>query len=149
MSIFTKFNLFKNRKKHMLMCKKDLYKSTYNGNAFDAGKEYVVDSTDKDHVWLLDNAGQKFNLSKVKNEPYYFIGDYFRVEGEVFESMGAATIRFCPKCGADGVVDKGSKTEFGELFIADDTGSSTEYASACSIYHCTACGVDTMMESLD
>jgi hypothetical protein len=58
-------------------CTKDLYKSTYKENAFDKDKEYRVSSSDKEFVWLIDNKGYPFNLSKEPTHDYYYINDYF------------------------------------------------------------------------
>lgn len=59
-------------------CKRSLYKSTYRGNAFTKGKIYNVIEEDDDFLYIEDNKSQRFNFSKIKNEPYYYIDDYFR-----------------------------------------------------------------------
>lgn len=55
-------------------------------------------------------------------------------------------IKFCPKCGSRAITNNGSTSECGVLFIADDTGTSLEYASGCSIFSCEECGKDTIIE---
>ncbi len=59
------------------VCKSDLYKSTYNGNAFDKGRVYIVSEENEEMVWLIDNENREFNFSKINKEPYYFLEDYF------------------------------------------------------------------------
>jgi len=50
------------KKGDKLMCIKDLYKSTYEENAFDAGKEYIVSDIDK-FYWVTDNMGNPFTFT--------------------------------------------------------------------------------------
>jgi len=59
-------------------CKKDLHKSTYNGNAFTKGRTYrACNHEDPAFVWLTDNQGNEFSMSKEQEPPYYFVCDYF------------------------------------------------------------------------
>jgi hypothetical protein len=48
----------------------------------------------------------------------------------------------CPKCGSKNVVDLGSKGECGDLFVAEDTGSSTECYQIIVAYNCADCKCD-------
>ena len=45
----------------------------------------------------------------------------------------------CPKGGKTNVVDDGCKGEFGTLFVAEETNSSTECADLITAYHCNDC----------
>lgn len=61
----------------IIVCKKDLYKSTYNKNAFSLGKSYEVINNDNDFYYVLDNNGKEFNFSIKDELPYYFLSEYF------------------------------------------------------------------------
>ena len=76
------------KKARTLVCKKDLYKRTYRGNAFICGKQYtVIDSDsrypwvrndDPERVWILDEEGYTFSFRKtVPQHGFYFLGDFF------------------------------------------------------------------------
>lgn len=60
-----------------LKCKKNLFKSTYNQNAFTEGNEYEVVKED-DYIWVVDNTGREFNFSSTEKHPFYYIKDYFQ-----------------------------------------------------------------------
>lgn len=55
-------------------------------------------------------------------------------------------INFCPRCGSKSIENNGNTSEYGVLFIVDDTGSSLEYASSCSVFACNDCGKETIIE---
>lgn len=59
-------------------CKKSLYKSTYEGDAFTKGKTYILTIEDK-YYWLVDNEGHEFSFTKTPGKTMYFIGDYFLI----------------------------------------------------------------------
>lgn len=76
----------------MVRCKKDLYKSTYNGFAFEEGKYYKFISEEKVKtqrseddilIFIKDKMGHDFNFSKevtpgwATGNPFYWVGDYF------------------------------------------------------------------------
>lgn len=58
-------------------------------------------------------------------------------------------IQFCPKCGSKNIKSEGSTSEYGILFIACDTGTSTEYTAPCAIFSCEECSTDTIIECED
>lgn len=60
-----------------LLCKKSLYKSTYKGNAFIAGKHYEVVEEGKEFVWLSDEHAAIINLSIDSSEVYYELHTFF------------------------------------------------------------------------
>lgn len=70
-------NISRTNKK--LKCKKNLYKSTYKGFAFNKNKEYDVIEEDKNIVYLLDNTGREFNFTKVDGNNQYKLSDYFEI----------------------------------------------------------------------
>jgi hypothetical protein len=61
----------------ILICKKSLYKSTYNGNAFTVGKPYRVAEADSDYIWVVDDEGKKFSFSREEVVGYYYFNSYF------------------------------------------------------------------------
>lgn len=75
---------FMRRHDKYLKCIKSLYKSTYNGNAFDSGRNYRVlfierAEDGRDLIFLQDNLGNEFNLSIEMGLPYYWVDEYFDV----------------------------------------------------------------------
>jgi hypothetical protein len=64
----------------LLKCKKDLYKSTYESNAFVSGKEYEVVKVEDNLIWVKDEKGREFSFTTIDN-PYsptmYMLEDYF------------------------------------------------------------------------
>lgn len=46
---------------------------------------------------------------------------------------------FCPHCGSQMVDEDGSIPEDSKLFVAEDTGSSTEYFDSAQPYVCLDC----------
>lgn len=62
-----------------IMCKKDLYKSTYKDYAFISGKNYQILNIDREFVWLKDEENNSFNFSKEKSNIYYNLDDYFKI----------------------------------------------------------------------
>lgn len=63
-----------------LLCKKSLFKSTYEGNAFNQGVEYEVVSTEKDNDWTFvrDEEGQAFGpFVRREDGRSYVLHDYF------------------------------------------------------------------------
>lgn len=71
----------------LLICKKDIFKSTYCKNAFDNKKQYNVveldsrypwvQANDPELIWVLDNEGQSFSFTKHQETGMHFIKDYF------------------------------------------------------------------------
>jgi len=67
-----------------LTCKKDLFKSTYQSNAFIDGKIYEV-SFDKNYeeneneIWIKDETGRPFTFTKVNSFGMYKVEDYFEL----------------------------------------------------------------------
>lgn len=61
-----------------VICIKDLYKSTYTGNAFISGQEYEVIERDERFVWVTDEKGNPFSFSILKQQPFHFYNDYFK-----------------------------------------------------------------------
>lgn len=68
--------------KDFIVCNKNLYKSTYEGNAFTEGSSYTINKIDKyeNQIYLIDNEGNKFNFSLIREFPFYFIEDYFSIK---------------------------------------------------------------------
>lgn len=64
-------------KKSSRKCKKSLYKSTYEGNAFTIDKTYDIVEEDDNFFFIIDNEGRKFSLHKTQSNIYYWIDDYF------------------------------------------------------------------------
>lgn len=72
-------NFLKKRNKPITkVCIKNLYKSTYQGNAFTRGESYSIEEDiDKRFFSITDNENNKFQMSKEPLENFYYIGDYF------------------------------------------------------------------------
>lgn len=62
---------------HKIKCKKSLYKSTYKGNAFTKDLLYTIVDEDKLFVYVIDDKGNEFSMSKIKKEPFYYIDEFF------------------------------------------------------------------------
>jgi hypothetical protein len=62
--------------KHVL-CKKNLFKSTYNDYAFEINKYYSLEDEDSEFYFIKDSTGHKFNFSKEVDGISYWIDDYF------------------------------------------------------------------------
>lgn len=61
-----------------LRCKQDLYKSTYEGNAFVAGKTYEVVERDERGTFLRDEEGRSFGpFVNQSDGVFYILDDYF------------------------------------------------------------------------
>lgn len=64
--------------KKIVICTEDLYKSTYNSNAFNKGKQYsIIEETDK-FYYILDEKNHPFNLAKHDHGVFYFFDKYFK-----------------------------------------------------------------------
>lgn len=67
-----------------LTCKKDLYKSTYQSNAFINGKEYEISldeqyKENEDEIWIKDETGRPFTFTKVEAFGMYKVEEYFEL----------------------------------------------------------------------
>lgn len=61
-----------------IKCKKSLFKSTYNTNAFTKGKMYILLDENDDFYNIIDSMGHAFNFHKKDNTgTYYHFTDYF------------------------------------------------------------------------
>lgn len=58
-----------------LLCIKSLYKSTYNGNAFDKDKTYEIIRENEHIVWVRDNEGKEFSFGDYQYS--YKLSEYF------------------------------------------------------------------------
>lgn len=58
-------------------CIKSLYKSTYESNAFDFNKPYLIESENDKFYYVVDNCGRAFSFSKLDTNEYYKFDDYF------------------------------------------------------------------------
>lgn len=67
---------------NFIKCKKDLYKSTYEQNAFNENKKYEITGKEieKNMIWLKDEAGHIFNFCLKPEFPYFCIEDYFEYD---------------------------------------------------------------------
>ena len=77
MKYLKKFN--ENLKVKTLVCKKDLYKSTYKSNAFTKGNSYSVSDENDKEIYLIDNNQHEFNFTKQSKLPFYFVEEYFEI----------------------------------------------------------------------
>lgn len=58
-------------------CQKNLYKSTYEKNAFIKNRNYsIVEETDK-FFYVLDEEKRPINFAKENHGVFYFFEDYF------------------------------------------------------------------------
>jgi hypothetical protein len=58
-------------------CKKSLYKSTYQKNAFTKNKIYKCVEEDENFFYFIDNEGHEFSVHKTPSKIHYWIDDYF------------------------------------------------------------------------
>ncbi len=60
-----------------VLCKHDLYKSTYRKNAFNAGKVYFISSQDKQFYRVVDEMANEMDFSKSDTVTIYYIFNHY------------------------------------------------------------------------
>ena len=58
-------------------CKKSLYKSTYQKNAFTKGKKYIITSKNDENCKIVDNESREFGFTFVDGNTMYKFNEYF------------------------------------------------------------------------
>ena len=62
-----------------VLCIEDLYKSTYEGNAFDKGEKYEVVLMSYGQTIVLDNADREFDFTNIDNGHQHIFSDHFNI----------------------------------------------------------------------
>jgi hypothetical protein len=62
-----------------IKCTQNLFKSTYNKNAFIKNKQYEILLIDNNFYYIKDELSNEFTFSTTKKYPYHYIEDYFEL----------------------------------------------------------------------